>query len=66
MKEVVDMFEGLLEKLLESHRRMVMRSLGLKIEQLKVELEQLNEFDSYGFSSIGLLMCYVLLRMNLL
>lgn len=43
VKEVVDMFDGLLEKLPESDRGAVQRSMGLKIEQLKAEVEQLND-----------------------
>lgn len=43
VKEVVEMFEGLLKKLPESDRGAVQRSMGLKIEQLKAELEQLND-----------------------
>ncbi|RVW37393.1 hypothetical protein CK203_081643 [Vitis vinifera] len=38
VKEVVDMFDGLLEKLPESDRGAVQRSMGLKIEQLKAEI----------------------------
>jgi hypothetical protein len=40
---VVEMFEGLLAKLPESERAALQRSMGLKIEQLKAELQQLNE-----------------------
>ncbi|CAK9174156.1 unnamed protein product [Ilex paraguariensis] len=43
VKEVLDMFEGLLEKLPESEKGAIRRSMGLKIEQLKAELEQLND-----------------------
>ncbi|XP_062157726.1 embryogenesis-like protein [Alnus glutinosa] len=41
--EVVEMFEGLLAKLPESEKAALQRSMGLKIEQLKAELQQLNE-----------------------
>ncbi|XP_059454304.1 embryogenesis-like protein [Corylus avellana] len=41
--EVVEMFDGLLAKLPESERAALRRSMGLKIEQLKAELQQLNE-----------------------
>ncbi|KAF5444528.1 hypothetical protein F2P56_033652 [Juglans regia] len=43
VKEVLDMFNGLLAKLPESERAALQRSMGLKIEQLKAELQQLNE-----------------------
>lgn len=43
VKEVLDLFEGLLEKLPEKEKGVVQRSMGLKIEQLKAELAQLNE-----------------------
>ncbi|KAK4601630.1 hypothetical protein RGQ29_010977 [Quercus rubra] len=43
VKEVLDRFEGLLAKLPESQRAALQRSMGLKIEQLKAELQQLNE-----------------------
>ncbi|GMY29487.1 embryogenesis-like protein [Fagus crenata] len=43
VKEVLDMFEGLLAKLSETQRAALQRSMGLKIEQLKAELQQLNE-----------------------
>lgn len=42
-KVVLDMFEGLLAKLPEGERAAVQRSMGLKIEQLKAELQQLND-----------------------
>lgn len=43
VKEVLDRFERLLAKLPESQRAALQRSMGLKIEQLKAELQQLNE-----------------------
>lgn len=43
VKEVLDLFEGLLAKLPESEKGVLQRSMGLKIEQLKAELTQLNE-----------------------
>lgn len=41
--EVLEMYHGLLGKLPESERAAIQRSMGLKIEQLKAELQQLNE-----------------------
>ncbi|GMJ02204.1 hypothetical protein HRI_003889600 [Hibiscus trionum] len=43
VKEVLDMFEGLLAKLPESEKAALRRSMGLKIEQLKAELQQLDD-----------------------
>ncbi|KAI9395172.1 hypothetical protein POPTR_005G198100v4 [Populus trichocarpa] len=43
VKEVMDMFEGLLGKLQESKKAALQRSMGLKMEQLKAELQQLND-----------------------
>lgn len=43
VNEVLSMFEGLLAKLPERERGALQRSMGLKIEQLKAELAQLNE-----------------------
>ncbi|KAL8261422.1 hypothetical protein R6Q59_025471 [Mikania micrantha] len=43
VKQVLEMYEGLLLKLPEKERGGIQRSMGLKIEQLKAELEQLNE-----------------------
>ncbi|KAK7343773.1 hypothetical protein VNO77_12799 [Canavalia gladiata] len=43
VNEVVAMFEGLLAKLPERERGALQRSMGLKIEQLKAELQQLDE-----------------------
>lgn len=43
VKEVTDMFEGLLGKLQESKQAALQRSMGLKMEQLKAELQQLND-----------------------
>ncbi|KAJ4953171.1 hypothetical protein NE237_030003 [Protea cynaroides] len=43
VKVVLDMFEGLLAKLPEKERASLQRFMGLKIEQLKAELEQLND-----------------------
>ncbi|KAI9112677.1 hypothetical protein K1719_016343 [Acacia pycnantha] len=41
--EVLEMFEGLLAKLPEREKTAIQRSMGLKIEQLKAELKQLDE-----------------------
>uniref|UniRef100_A0A803NM20 Uncharacterized protein n=1 Tax=Cannabis sativa TaxID=3483 RepID=A0A803NM20_CANSA len=43
VKEVLDLFEGLLAKVSESEKAALRRSMGLKIEQLKAELLQLDE-----------------------
>lgn len=43
VKEVLDMFEKLLAKLPESNKAALQRSMGLKIEQLKAEIQQLND-----------------------
>ncbi|KAJ0025439.1 hypothetical protein Pint_07864 [Pistacia integerrima] len=43
VKEVLDRFEGLLGKLKESEKEALQRSMGLKIEQLKAELQQLDD-----------------------
>ncbi|XP_021902588.1 uncharacterized protein LOC110818135 [Carica papaya] len=43
VKEVVELFEGLLGKLPESEKTAIQRSMGLKIEQLKAELQQLDD-----------------------
>ncbi|XP_076940186.1 embryogenesis-like protein [Bidens hawaiensis] len=43
VKQVLDLYDGLLSKLPEKERGGIQRSMGLKIEQLKAELEQLNE-----------------------
>ncbi|KAJ4701009.1 putative Late embryogenesis abundant protein [Melia azedarach] len=43
VKEVLDMFDGLLNKLKESEKETLQRSMGLKIEQLKAELKQLDD-----------------------
>lgn len=43
VNEVVGLFEGLLAKLPEKERGALQRSMGLKIEQLKAELQQLDE-----------------------
>lgn len=40
---VLDMFNGLLAKLPESEKGALQRAMGLKIEQLKAELAQLDE-----------------------
>lgn len=42
-KEVFDLYEGLLQRLPQNEKASIQRSMGLKIEQLKAELEQLNE-----------------------
>ncbi|EOA34656.1 hypothetical protein CARUB_v10022219mg [Capsella rubella] len=41
--DVLEMFEGLLGKVTEKEKASLQRSMGLKIEQLKAELQQLNE-----------------------
>ena len=43
VNEVLNMFEGLLGKLKETEKNALQRSMGLKIEQLKAELRQLEE-----------------------
>ncbi|KGN46106.1 uncharacterized protein LOC101219561 [Cucumis sativus] len=43
VKEVLELYEGLLAKLSDSERKALQRSMGLKIEQLKAELNQLDE-----------------------
>ncbi|PRQ24580.1 hypothetical protein RchiOBHm_Chr6g0273991 [Rosa chinensis] len=43
VNEVLDSYEALLAKLTEDKRAALQRSMGLKIEQLKAEIEQLNE-----------------------
>nr|AFK48710.1 unknown [Lotus japonicus] len=43
VNEVVGMFERLLARLPEKDRAALQRSMGLKIEQLKAELQQLDE-----------------------
>ncbi|XP_020231664.1 uncharacterized protein LOC109812178 [Cajanus cajan] len=43
VNEVLSMFEGLLAKLPEGEKGALQRSMGLKIEQLKAEIRQLDE-----------------------
>jgi len=43
VNEVLGMFENLLAKLPEKERGALQRSMGLKIEQLKAEIAQLDE-----------------------
>lgn len=43
VREVLGLFEGLLARLPERERAALQRSMGLKIEQLKAELKQLDE-----------------------
>lgn len=43
VKVVLDLYNGLLNRLSESERGSLQRSMGLKMEQLKAELAQLNE-----------------------
>ncbi|CAA0830124.1 Unknown protein [Striga hermonthica] len=43
VSEVLELYEGLLNKLAESERAAIQRAMGLKIEQLKAELQQLDE-----------------------
>ncbi|KAK4434133.1 hypothetical protein Salat_0576000 [Sesamum alatum] len=43
VSEVLEMYQGLLKKLPDSERAAIQRAMGLKIEQLKAELQQLNE-----------------------
>lgn len=40
--ETLEMYDSLLNKLPEAERRTVQRSMGLKIEQLKAEVQQLD------------------------
>ncbi|GMQ10551.1 hypothetical protein CsSME_00053502 [Camellia sinensis var. sinensis] len=42
VKEVLDMYEGLLAKLPEKEKGAIQRSIGFKIEQLQAKFEQLN------------------------
>lgn len=43
VKEVLDLLQKLMEKLTDEEKGAVMRSMGLKMEQLKAELNQLDE-----------------------
>ena len=43
VKEVLDMFDGLLGKLQAKDKEALQRSMGLKMEQLKAELQQLDD-----------------------
>ncbi|KAG9159532.1 hypothetical protein Leryth_019589 [Lithospermum erythrorhizon] len=43
VKEVVELYEELLQKVSENEKGVIQRSMGLKIHQLKAELDQLNE-----------------------
>ncbi|KAK1423635.1 hypothetical protein QVD17_18941 [Tagetes erecta] len=43
VKQVLDMYDALLSNLPDKERGGIQRSMGLKIEQLKAELQQLNE-----------------------
>ncbi|CAB4289435.1 unnamed protein product [Prunus armeniaca] len=43
VKEVLDLFDGLLAKSPEDKKAALQRAMGLKIEQLKAELKQLDE-----------------------
>ncbi|KAK7270404.1 hypothetical protein RIF29_23508 [Crotalaria pallida] len=43
VNEVLDLFEGLLAKVSEKDKASLQRSMGLKIQQLKAELKQLDE-----------------------
>ncbi|CAA3013158.1 Hypothetical predicted protein [Olea europaea subsp. europaea] len=43
VNEVLEMYEGLLKKLPDNQRSAIQRAMGLKIEQLKAEVGQLNE-----------------------
>lgn len=43
VQEVLSLYEGLLAKLPEDEKGAIQRSMGLKIEQLKAELAQLDE-----------------------
>lgn len=49
VKEVLDKFDALLAKLPEAQKGALNRSMGLKMEQLKAELKQLEE-DEWGSS----------------
>lgn len=43
VKEVLEMFDDLLKRVSDEEKGVLRRSMGMKIEQLKAELEQLNE-----------------------
>ncbi|XVF27267.1 hypothetical protein REPUB_Repub14bG0092200 [Reevesia pubescens] len=43
VKEVLDMFEGFLGKLPKFEKTALQHSMGLKIEKLKVEFQQLDD-----------------------
>ncbi|XP_028105459.1 uncharacterized protein LOC114304503 [Camellia sinensis] len=43
VKEVLEMYEGLLANLPKKEKGAIQRSMGLKIKQLQAELEQLND-----------------------
>ncbi|KAL2550387.1 uncharacterized protein Fot_11917 [Forsythia ovata] len=43
VNEVLEMYEGLLKMLPDNQMSAIQRAIGLKIEQLKAELAQLNE-----------------------
>lgn len=43
VKEVLNMFDALLGRLENKEREALQRSMGLKMEQLKAELQQLDE-----------------------
>lgn len=43
VNDVLGMFEALLKKLPEDKKAALQRAMGLKIEQLKAEIQQLND-----------------------
>lgn len=43
VKEALDMFDSLLARLEDKEKGSLQRSMGLKMEQLKAELQQLND-----------------------
>ncbi|KAL2550364.1 uncharacterized protein Fot_11894 [Forsythia ovata] len=43
VNEVLEMYEGLFKMLLDNQMSAIQRAIGLKIEQVKAELAQLNE-----------------------
>lgn len=47
VKEVLDLLHKLLEKLTDEEKAAIMRSMGLKMEQLKAELNQLDEWSFF-------------------
>ncbi|KAF9616347.1 hypothetical protein IFM89_029601 [Coptis chinensis] len=50
VKEVLDLFNGLLEELSEKGKGVAQNAMGLKIEQLKAEQSSRPKHTSYAFS----------------